>query len=363
MIDPASICREVLLDQQAMGGPLGNDDFASLHSFVRHQRLDGYLREAILDGRVQTSEKQSEAVERKLVESMERSVAIEAMVGGVCDTLAAEGVTPVALKGLAACRLDRPRPELRSFFDADLLVRPDDLDRTYSLLTRHGFDRRFAEARPGFDATFGKGTAFVDSDGRELDLHRTLAMGSLGISVEVEGLWEDLIPIEIAGRQIFALSPEARLLHACVHAAASAEPPRWHTLIDIASIDRAGFSVDRTVDLARAWQYDAVVHCALALTRHHLGGVRTARLSELEERTKPTRLQLLTLRAYQNAGTGYASRSLLAIPVIPTLRLRARFIRSLMAPSSGYSSDRYTTRRERWLSALRDFRSLARAPR
>ena len=109
-------------------------------------------------------------------------------------------------------------------FDADLLVRPECLDQAYRVLDDLGFGRRSIEPAPGFDTLLGKGTAFVDNDRREIDLHRSLAMGWLGISVVIDELWEGVVPIEIAGRELFALSAEARLLHSCVHAVASVEP-------------------------------------------------------------------------------------------------------------------------------------------
>lgn len=351
MIDGRRLARALVLGEPVSEEPLSPDEWSSLDSVVRRERIEGYLDLALLDGRLAATDEQRTAAAAQLAGSMERSVAIEAMVGRVVDSLTEENIEVAALKGLAACRLDRSSTELRSFFDADLLVRPADLDRTYALLTELGFDRRFTEPRPGFDARFGKGSAFVDDERREIDLHRTLAMGSLGISVEIDELWDEAVPIEVAGRGLSALSPETRLLHACVHAAASIEPPRWHTLLDMREIDDRGVDADRLRRLVESWRYQAVIRSAVALHDHELGadGIRTLRA--VADAVSESRLQRRTLAAYRQRGSGYASRSLLAVPVIRGWRDRAEFVRALIVPDRAYVDHHHTSRWERFRAA------------
>lgn len=363
MKDPREIARRLVTGTEVCVDPLSASEWSEVEALVRHERIEGYRHAAILDGRMAATAAQATAAEERLVASMERAVAIEALVGRIADEFGAHDVQLVALKGLAACRLDRERPELRSFFDADMLVKSECLGVAYRVLEELGFRRRFVEPAPGFDAKFGKGTAFVDDERRELDLHRTLAMGSLGISVVTDELWEGLVPIEIAGREVFALSAEARLLHACVHAAASIEPPRWHTLLDIREIEARGFSAERAATLARSWRYDAVVQQAIELHDEHLGPDGIDRLRQVASTLRPTRLQGLTLAGYRRRGTGYASRSLLALPVIDGWRERFRFAQTLLTPSRDYVKHHHRSRRSRWRSAARDIRTLLRSSR
>lgn len=355
--------RRLVRDDEIATEPLSADAWAEFEAFVRHQRLEGVVVDAIATDRLRVTEEQRELALSAHLTAMERSVSIEALVGLVVDRLAEHGIAVCALKGVAACRLDRSRPELRSFFDADLLVRPEDLEQTYATMTTMGLRRRFVEPAAGFDRDFGKGSAFTSPDRREIDLHRTLAMGALGISVDPDELWSDSVSIEVAGRPMQALGAEARALHACVHAAASTTPPRWPTLIDLVELDRSGLELDRFIALCRSWRYDAVVLCALDLLATELGPALVPTIASTVGELRATRLQQMTLDAYRRPDTGYASRSVLAVPVIKGWRRRARFVRALAKPRRPYVEQVHGTTGARWRSAFEDVHALIRRRR
>ena len=103
------LARRIVPGDEVCDQPLSEAEWSVLEALVRHERLAGYRRDAILEGRMSASDDQAIAAEARLVASMERSVAIEAMVGRIADLLRADSVEVVALKGLAACRLVRRR--------------------------------------------------------------------------------------------------------------------------------------------------------------------------------------------------------------------------------------------------------------
>lgn len=363
MTDLRELGRRLVSDDEIAASPLPADAWAGFEAFVRHQRLEGALVDAISTERLPVTDDQHVLALQAHLMSMERSVSIEALVGEVVDRLSEHGIAVCALKGLAACRLDRSRPELRSFFDADLLVRPEDLEPTYAILTGMGLRRRFVEPAVGFDREFGKGSAFISPDRREIDLHRTLAMGSLGISVDPDELWSDSVSIDVAGRPMHALGAEARALHACVHAAASTTPPRWPTLLDLVELDRSGLEPDRFIARCQSWRYDAVVLCALDLLATEIGPNLVPTIASTAAELRATRLQRMTLDAYRRPHTGYASRSLLAVPVIKGWRRRARFVRALTRPRRQYVEQVHGTPGARWRSAFEDLHALVRRRR
>lgn len=363
MTEVSTLARRLALGQEVASTSLSDAAWSELASFARDQRLEGVLLEAVTAGRLPATDEQHRRAEDWQLEAMERCVSVEALVGRICDELQARGIPLCALKGLAACRLDRPHPELRSYFDADLLVRPEHLDSTYSVLASMGLRRRFVEPAEGFDRRFGKGSAFVAPDHREIDLHRTLAMGSLGISVDADELWSGVVPITVAGRSMLALGAEARALHACVHAAASSRPPRWQTLLDLIALDRADLDLSRFTELCRSWRYDEVVTRALHILTEELGPGLTPHLDVAARQLRSTRWQRTTLRAYRRVGAGYAARTLVALPVIDGWWERARFVRALARPQRRYVDQVHGSSIRRWRSAVADVRAIVGRPR
>ncbi len=133
---------------------------------------------------------------------------LEATLLRVAETFEHAVIPFRVLKGPAVAHLDYPDPALRDFGDIDLLIQPDDLDRTIAVLTEQGFARRFPEPRAGFDRRFTKSVSVVNPGGKELDLHRTLAPGVFGLRVKVAMLW-DATPVQfvLGGRTLVRARP------------------------------------------------------------------------------------------------------------------------------------------------------------
>src|SRR5439155_19583011 len=119
---------------------------------------------------------------------------------------------------------------------------------------------------PDFDRRFGKGAVVGMPEDLEIDLHRTFVAGALGMTIDLDGLFETARPFMLGDRKLLALATEERLLHACIHAALD-QVVRRHSLRDIAQMAmNAGLDVDRLVTMAESWRCSAVVARAIRLT-------------------------------------------------------------------------------------------------
>ena len=110
----------------------------------------------------------------------------------------AEGIDFVVLKGPALAHTRYRDPSLRLFADLDLLVRSGQVDRRLAPPSAEPA-RRPPPSCPscghGFDDRFGKEVmlrtpATADApDGFEIDLHRTLIAGALGLTIPLDELF------------------------------------------------------------------------------------------------------------------------------------------------------------------------------
>ena len=216
---------------------------------------------------------------------------VSASSSGLVGVLRGSGLDHRVLKGAAVADLDYPDPALRSFVDVDLLVRAEEWDDAIHVLREAGWERQFAEPRPGFERRFVKGMVLTrpDDGGTELDLHRTLALGPFGLTVRLEDLWADCEVLRLGGVEVRALAAEERFLHACFHAVLGDLPPRLVPLRDIAQMSlRGNLDLDRVIHHARSWRAEAVLLRAVELTWETLGLDPAAETASPRQVTEPS---------------------------------------------------------------------------
>lgn len=338
--------------------PLLDREWRWLASLVSSKRLSGRLLDAVLSGRMAATPTQIDLAGEQHTREMTGSILLERMLLEVVDRFEARGIEHRVLKGPAAAHLDHPDPALRSFGDIDLLVRSSQFDDAADVLRATGFARRYPQPRPGFDRRFSKGAAFVAPDQFELDLHRTLAMGPFGLTIDLDDLWCEPQTFEIGGRTLFALGPEKRFLHACYHAALGDVRPRLVALRDLAQIlERDSQPVDRDEirRLANRWRGDAVLARGVVLATDELELTDEQLSLWARERTQ-SRADRRALITYLDPELGYAARTMASIRVIEGMRAKASFLWSLAFPERPYVEGRHPSRRQRWRSALREAR-------
>jgi hypothetical protein len=206
-----------------------------------------------------------------------------------------------------------------------------DLDRAAAVLAGHGFAARQRQPRPGFAARFGKGVALVDPDGTEVDLHRTLAHGSFGVSVDLAQLWRERDTLALGPREIPVLDRPSRLLHAAIHGVLGSRPARLLPMRDLAQLLASGVDLATVRRRAASWKLEAVLARGL---------VEAGRLLPLPESPlvrwahgyTPAALDRARLAAYDHPDNPYTVRALDSLRQLPRGRDRFAFAYSLALP-------------------------------
>jgi hypothetical protein len=329
--------------------PLDDAVWAKLLDLVQVQRVTGFLIRAVDDRALAT--RADQATEAALAHRAEMTWAllIESFLLETADRLTNAGIAFRVLKGTTAAHLDYPSPEVRSFGDVDLLVRSEQFDAAVGELLAAGHRRRFPQPRPGFDRRFSKGTSFVAHDGKEIDLHRTFAMGSFGLSIKLDDLWARSSSYLLGDVLLHGLAREERFLHACFHAALGDFPPRLAALRDVAQLLLGG-EVDLHLvrALAASWRSDVVVARALqSAWRSFDLDASVSPLTAWALDFVPSAKEQRALAAYAGAEARYASRSAAGLRAVPGVRDKAAYLRALAFPEREYVEPRYHSRVDR----------------
>jgi hypothetical protein len=329
--------------------PLDEDEWSTLISHVRSERLEGHLARAVTDGSLPTWADQAEEASALHIRAMGLALTLESTLLAAADELEAAKIDFRVLKGPASAHLDYPDPSLRAFGDVDLLVRGEQFDAAVRVLTSGGFRRRTPEPRPGFDRRFGKGAVLVDPDGYEIDLHRTFAAGPFGISVDLDSVWRRAVPFAIGGHGLRALGTEERFLNACYHVVLGDVPPKLSPQRDIAQMLQArSLDFERIRALSVAWRGEVVVARALCLvwTTFELGDANA--VSAWAKGYQPTRRELRALAACTGEHSSYVTKSLAGLRAVRGVRRKAAYLWALAVPTRRYLRERGTTVGARW---------------
>lgn len=185
-------------------------------------------------------------------------------------SLAEAGIPVAALKGLHLAAAVYDHPALRKLGDVDLLVPPDRLDDARRVLLDAGYERDGTD-----DPTLHHVAPLVKARAAPIELHRHVCPTPNPFRLEVEPLWERMLPVEVEEERTLGLCAEDLLLHLCVHAAYNHRclvPLR--NLFDLAMVvERGGSSLRWTLleETASAAGMRRAVFCGLALAREVFG--------------------------------------------------------------------------------------------
>ena len=323
-------------------GPLTLDDhqWSRLMLEADHHRLDGLLIAATVAGALRAPD--VTATRHRLDGLSERERALtrarlwhELRTGQILDALDAAGVEWRVLKGSALARLAYPDPQWRPTRDLDLLVHGHQLDRAGAALRDLGGRRLDPDPVPGWAATTGKGATWVLPDGLEVDLHRLLVWGPLGVRIDPELLWQAPTVVDIAGRSVVTLGVAESLLHACAHLLVLG----WRRALglrDVAQLLRhPDLDPSRVMALAGRWRLEAVTVTALALTEREVGEAAPGPLRDWYRRTTVSRRDALWLRTERPEDPLVGLEAVATLIELPDRRQRAMLIRATLAPAPG----------------------------
>ena len=140
----------------------------------------------------------------------------------IVDLLAGAGITALPIKGPALAQDLYGDPGLRSSFDLDFVVRPEDAAAARETLLRNGFEDvgRFSERILRRGPWSENEVCLIGRSGSPVvDLHWRLGVGYSTQGVDTERLLAGARPLSLLGRDVLALSPADQLLVGALHGA------------------------------------------------------------------------------------------------------------------------------------------------
>ena len=334
--------------------PADEAAWRDLAARVERARLTGPFSHLVASGRWSCAPAVATDVADRHREAMALTLLLERDLVAVVDDLAAAGIEVRVLKGSAVARLDEPDPSWRSFGDIDLLVRGGDLRRAAAVVETRGGHRRYAEPRPGFDEHFSKGSSFVFDRNTEVDLHRTLAAGPFGLTIDLHDLFAHTERVTIGDRTLPALDRPSRFLHACLHTMLGAPAPPAGAMRDIVRTAPPSVADCREVlDRATRWQVAAVVAAAVRATVDRWGWTPVPELAQWARWYRPSDRDRRWLDAYRGGHRSYAAQMINGIEAVPGVRAKVAYALALTAPAPAPGRAPLPDRWSRGLRALR----------
>jgi hypothetical protein len=310
---------------------------------VAHQRVSGLVLEAVDAGALAGW---PDGLRPPLVEThlgaLRTSLAAEAAGVRVADLFRAASIPFAVLKGCATAHLDYADPALRVTGDVDVLIARPDLATALAVLDRAGLSRSVPPFRAGWEQRYGKDLIVMGDDGIEIDLHLGLVSGYFGVVMPTQPLLERLVHYEVAGRSMPALDPLGRLLHACIHTAAST-PIRLGSAADVVQIAGGdGAEVADLPEYADGLGVAGLVAQGLARAWNAFGAEPTA-LSAWADAYRPSPVEERALAAFTStAGEARWWSGAAALPI----RKRPGYVLPLLVPSRAHLRSRNRTYRD-----------------
>lgn len=343
--------------------PLEDAAWTALLDRARRERCIGPLCWAVGTGALPATDDQREESERYAILGAQRAIEQEAELLEVVGWLERAGIDVRVLKGLAVSHLDHLDPSFRASADHDLLVRPEAIDDAVALLTAAGYARDLPERRAGHDRRFAKDVTLQQRDRFEIDLHRLPLAGPIGLSLDLEALWDGSATLAIGGRSLRALDAAGRFCHAAWSVALTDPMPRLVPALDLVAINqRHGADPERLAVLAPAGVGRAAIVAAIRLSASLLGP-RVVPLLPAAEDGRSSRRERRAMATYPGQGGSKAGQLLAATQALTGLHDRMAYLRALVLPAPGYRRARRQAHRDpEWRIALRSARRRVRAP-
>ena len=325
---------------EPLASPLGADSWAMAFGECQTHGLGGLLVAAVADGAVPVTDEQRAEVARLEVVLTRARMQAERNVLEVVAVLDDAGIETRLLKGLAFATLEYPDAQWRPTGDVDLLVRGEEIERAVEVLVARGGEILEPDPVPGYRATVGKGTPVrLASPATEVDLHRLLVWGPLGVRQPPDGPWSTARSFELQGRELTTLGVEETLLHASYHLLIGGRP-RALSVRDVAQVlADPDLDPDRVVALARHWGATAVTTTAVKRAVADLALVDAGPLARWARHQPITRRDALWLRIHAPDGAVVGLESLATYVELRTPIERQMLRAATRHPVAGSWSD------------------------
>ncbi len=298
-------------------GPRRSMVVAELLPEVLRHKLIGVLAAMIEADEIEVDDEA--AVWQAHNDAMAACLMLEDVLLQAVDVLDAAGIEWRVLKGSALAHGLPADPSERSFGDNDLLVRGAQIEAAVEVLTAAGGRRLQPRVSPAFDRRFSKSITMGWLAGTELDLHRTLAPGPFGLTIDPDDLFTRLsgsASFPLAGRELPTLDSTGHLLQAAIHVALGDIEPRLGNVRDIAWL-LTGVDVDADVVVATASRWHCELPVALGIRAAAELGVRAHPLVEWAEAFRPRSRDARSLSSYRRRPGRFRAQAMAALRVLP----------------------------------------------
>lgn len=250
--------------------PLDDERWGRLRQECSAHRLDGHLVAAVVDDTLPTTPAQrAEAAEIEVRLAQARTTYDE-ICRPVLEVLDDADIPVRLIKGSALPWSDYPDPQLRPTADLDLLVPGRRLHEAVATLVDHG-GRVFNPEPTAYYATrVFKGLTVTMPSGLEVDLHRILSWGPLGVRVPEADLWAPGRTFDRLGRPGVTLDVERTLIHVSAHLLLLGAI-RASEVRDVAQLATSpDLDPDRAITISRRWGQAAILATALRMAEREL---------------------------------------------------------------------------------------------
>jgi Uncharacterised nucleotidyltransferase len=315
--------------------PLDAEAWTRVRDGATHHRLDGLLVAAVGSGRLPTDPGQCREAAALEIDLTRARMALERRTADEVEWFASLGIEVRLLKGSALAHLDYPDPQLRPTSDIDLLVRSGQLDEAIVRLEERGARRSDPDPVPGYAAVAGKGATMVMEGALEIDLHRLLVWGPLGVRLRAEDLWSTSRTFVLDGRSVTGLGVEEALLHAAYHLVVSG----WRRALSLRDVGQLlaapGLDAERAIGLARRWGAEAVLASAIAAAVGQLALIEQGALTDWAGGYRPTWRDRLWLRIDRPEDHLAGFESVATFLELRTRAERSMFLSATTRPAPG----------------------------
>lgn len=286
-------------------------------------RLTGVAFAAMLAGDLEVDEPAAVAEAHRT--AMASSLLLEDVLLDALSVLASADIDHRVVKGAALAHRSES-PEWREFGDNDVLVRPGDLGRAAAAMEDAGATRVHEPVSPQWEQRFAKSITLRWRE-TELDLHRTLAPGPYGLTIDGDALFASSDTFELAGVAVPTLGAEHHLIHAAVHVALGDVVARLGNVRDIAMLlSTPDIDADRVIATVADWGVEAPF--ATGVVAADELGAETTGVVEWARRYRPSRTDRRLMHSYAQREGRFRRQAVASLRVLGW-RDRVAYLRSL----------------------------------
>jgi Uncharacterised nucleotidyltransferase len=203
-----------------------------------------------------------------------RSLTVWQQLHEVLGILERAEIPVILLKGAHLAEVVYGEIALRPMRDLDLLVRKEDLLRTWQLLLDSGYSPLSISDEPDYTQHHHL-RPFCKAGAIPIEIHHTLEVPGASFAIDVDHFWSRAQKAVIAGVKAQVLCPEDLLLHLCLHSAYNHRfQIRLLQLCDIAvSIRHYDRQIDwqRLATISNEYGVSRFIFCCLLLVAETLG--------------------------------------------------------------------------------------------